>query len=244
VLVSHALEHPHLATAAVAPDGVLYLAGIDAPHGLWISRSDDHGTTFTPPQAVAPLLGNPAAGCAQTAQQPLPRESRACEGPDPTLLVTKDKLVLVYSDFNRNQTSDVFALGIDPHTLKTLFRVQVNPPDDGKTQQFAPAATVDPKTGTIWACWYDTTYDPHARRAWYTCAASHNGTTWTKPLAAASKPSMSADVYGTIFSTGLRPAVVASGGAAHAFWADSRRYDTGEDVETAQIPEKKAFENK
>jgi len=244
VLVSHALEHPHLVTAAVAPDGTLYLAGIDAPHGLWVSSSDDNGQTFQPPQSVAPLLGNPAAGCAQTAQQPLPREARACQGPDPTLLVTGDKLVIVYSDFNQNQTSDVFAVGIDRHTGKKLFRVQVNPPDQGKTQQFVPTAAVDPTTGTLWACWYDTTYDPHARRAWFTCAASHDGKTWSQPLAAASKPSMSADVYGTVFTTGLRPAVVASGGVAHAFWGDSLNYTNGEDVETAAIPESRAFQAK
>src|SRR5206468_3705745 len=140
----------------VASDGTLYLAGIDAPHGLWVSSSDDNGQTFQPPQSVAPLLGNPSAGCAQTAQQPLPREARACQGPDPTLLVTGDKLVIVYSDFNQNQTSDVFAVGID-------------------------------------------------------------------------------------FTTGLRPAVVASGGVAHAFWGDSRNYTNGEDVETASIPENRAF---
>src|SRR3954468_1335983 len=59
-------EHPRLTTAAVAADGTLYLAGIDAPHGLWVSSSDDNGQTFQPPQSVAPLLGNPSAGCAQT----------------------------------------------------------------------------------------------------------------------------------------------------------------------------------
>ena len=240
VIVSKALEHPHLATTAVAPDGTLYVAGIDAKLGLWATLSHDGGKTFAPPTAVARLLGNPSATCAQTAQQPLPREARACEGPDPTLLVAHGRVYVVYSDFNANQTSDVFALGLD-RSLKPLFRVQVNPPDVGKTQQFVPTAAVDPKTGTLWACWYDTTYDPHARRVWFTCAASHDGKAWSPPLAAASRPSASADIYGTIFTTGLSPAVVASGGVAHAFWADSRNYVDGADVVTADIPENNAF---
>jgi hypothetical protein len=242
VVVSKTLDHPHLATTTLGADGTLYVAGIDAKLGLWITRSHDNGKTFAPPTSVVQLAGNPASTCAQTARQPLPREARACEGPDPTLLNFGRNLLIVYSDFGADQTSDVFALGIDPTTLKPRFRVQVNPPDQGKTQQFVPAATIDATHATAWACWYDTTYDPHARRAWFTCAASHNGRTWSPPLAAASKPSASADVYGTIFTTGVRPSVTARDGIAHAFWADSRNYVDGEDVVGVQIPESKAFE--
>src|SRR3954453_2482306 len=241
VVVSKVLDHPHLVSAVAAPDGTLYVAGIDAKLGLWTSQSRDGGKTFAAPASVARLLGNPAATCAQTAQQPLPRELRACEGPDPTLLVARDRLLLVYSDFGANQTSDVFAVGLDPKTLKPLVRAQVNPPDEGKTQQFVPTAAVDAKTGAVWACWYDTTFDPHARRTWFTCAASQTGKTWSQPIAAASKPSASADVYGTIFTTGLRPSVFASDGVAHPFWADSRNYVDGEDVVTTEIAESRAF---
>ena len=240
VVVSRALEHPHLVTVA-AKDGAVYLAGIDAKLGLWISSSDDGGRTFSAPRAVAPLLGNPASSCAQTADQPLPREARSCEGPDPTLVVQGDKLLLVYSDYGANRTTNVYAVGISRSSTKPLFRVQVNPPDQGKTEQFVPAATVDPKTGTAWACWYDSTFDPHARRLWFTCAASHDGRHWSNPVAAASTPSAAADIYGTIGGYGLRPAVVADDGIAHAFWGDSRRYQDEVDAETAAISETRAF---
>lgn len=239
-IVSKALDHPHLVTTAVGKDGTLYLAGIDAKLGLWATSSRDGGRTFAAPHSIAKLLNNPAAGCAQTADQPLPRELRACEGPDPTLLVHGDGLVVVYSDAGANQTSDVFALRLDT-SLKPLGRVQVNLPDAGKTQQFAPAAAVDPTTGTTWACWYDTTFDPHARRTWYTCSASHDGRRWSAPVAAASAPSAAEDIFGTIYGTGLRTSVVAVNGIAHPFWGDSRRYEDEIDVETAAIPEARAF---
>jgi hypothetical protein len=240
VKVSPTLVHPHLATTAVGADETLYVAGIDAKLGLWISASHDDGRTFTAPRSIAKLLANPAAECAQTAGQPLPRELRACEGPDPSLLVAGKELVVVYSDYGVNQTSDVFAVRLD-RSLNPLGRVQVNPPDVGKTQQFAPAAGVDVQTGTVWACWYDTMFDPHARRTWYTCAASHDGRRWSAPIAAASTPSDAEDIYGTIFGTGLRTSVVDSHGVAHPFWGDSRRYQDEIDVETAAISEARAF---
>jgi hypothetical protein len=240
VVVSRALVHPHLVT--LATDGsTLYVGGIDAKHGLWVSASHDDGRTFSAPASIAQVLGNPAATCAQTAGQPLPREARSCAGPNPTLLVDGTKLLVVYSDFGANQTSNVYAVGVDKTSLKPLFRVQVNPPDKGKTQQFGAVATVDASTGAAWACWYDTTFDPHARRAWFTCSASHDGKRWSNPVAAASQPSAASDIYGTIGGLGLEPAVIARAGVAHAFWGDSRRYQDEIDVETAAIPETAAF---
>jgi hypothetical protein len=240
VVVSRALDHPHLVTLAAA-GGTLYVGGIDAKLGLWLSASHDDGRTFSPPKSIGQVLGNPAANCSQTAGQPLPREARACDGPNPALVADGSKLLLVYSDFGANRTSNVYAIGVDPSSLKPLFRGQVNPPDKGKTQQFSAVATVDRTTGTAWACWYDTTFDPHARRAWFTCAASHDGRQWSNPVAAASQPSAVADIYGTIGGYGLEPDVIASGGTAHAFWGDSRRFQDEIDVETASIPEKTAF---
>jgi hypothetical protein len=240
VVVSRALDHPHLVTVA-ADGGTLYVAGIDAKLGLWLSVSHDDGKTFGAPTSVAHVLANPSAGCSQTAGQPLPREARSCAGPNPTLLVDGNELLLVYSDVGANGTSNVYAIGVDQASLKPHWRVQVNPPDHGKTQQFGAVATVDPKTHTAWACWYDTTFDPHARRAWFTCAASRTGKRWSNPVAAASQPSASADIFGTIGGYGLEPSVTARDGVAHAFWGDSRRFQDEVDVETAAIPAATAF---
>ena len=238
--VSDALQHPHQATIAVAPNGDLYVAGIDARIGLWIARSTDGGKTFGAPRAAAQLLANPAAGCALTAEEPLPKELTACAGPDPTISAGKDRVTVVYGDVGANQTPDVFAVSLDP-ALKPLFRVQVNPVETKKTQQFLPAAGLDPTTGVLWACWYDTTYDPNAHRAWFTCAASRDGRTWTAPLRASAEPTSPSILYGTLGGIGLYPAVAARRGVAHAFWADGRIIANSADLFTAAIPERAAF---
>ena len=168
VVVAKPADEPHLSTIAVAPNGDVYVGGIDAPHGIWIARSTDGGRSFGATRTAAPLRANPSDNCAgQSSFAPLPNEETSCLGPSPTVIATKNRVELVYDDAGANGTTDVHVAALDP-TLRPLFRTQVNPPDTGKTQQLFPAATADSSTGTLWACWYDTTFDPHARRAWFT----------------------------------------------------------------------------
>jgi hypothetical protein len=239
VPISEDLEHPHQVTLAVGPNGDLYAAGIDAKLGLWISRSRDQGKTFSTPRAAAPLLANPAAECAQTAGDPLPRELQACSGPNPSLSFVRDRPVVVYGDVGPNQTPDVYSVSLRPD-LKPLFRVPVQPPDKGKTQQFAPTAAADPTTGALWACWYDTTFDPHAHRAWFTCSVSSDGRTWSPPERAASDPTPTVVVYSGLGKGGLGPTVTARNGLAHAFWPDGRIIENELDIFTAALPERAA----
>jgi hypothetical protein len=238
--VSATLEHPHHATLAVAANGDLYIGGIDAKLGVWVARSTDAGKTFTPPQAAAALRANPAGGCALTAQDPLPKELTGCAGPDPTISVGKNRVYVVYGDVGVNQTPDVYAVTLDPE-LKVVSRAQVNPVETKKTQQFLPAAGLDPTTGVLWACWYDTTYDPNAHRAWFTCSASRDGRTWTAPLRASDEPTAPNILYGTLGGKGLYGAVAARHGVAHVVWADGRVIANSSDLFTAAIPEKAAF---
>jgi hypothetical protein len=238
--VSATLEHPHHATLAVAANGDVYIGGIDAKLGVWVARSTDAGKTFTPPQAAAALRANPAGGCALTAQDPLPKELTGCAGPDPTISVGKNRVYVVYGDVGVNQTPDVYAVTLDPE-LKVVSRAQVNPVETKKTQQFLPAAGLDPTTGVLWACWYDTTFDPNAHRAWFTCSASRDGRTWTAPLRASDEPTAPNILYGTLGGKGLYGAVAARHGVAHVVWADGRVIANSSDLFTAAIPEKAAF---
>jgi hypothetical protein len=238
--ISGALDHAHNARVALAANGDVYVAGIDAKLGLWVARSTNEARTFSPPRMAAPLRANPAAGCALTAQEPLPKEQSACVGPDPTLSVGGGRVYVVYGDVGANGTPDVYAAALDA-SLKPLFHVQVNPADKGKTQQFMPTSALDATTGALWACWYDTTFDPNAHRAWFTCSASHGGRTWTPPLKAASEPTSPTILYGTLGTSGLYPALAAGNGVAHAFWADGRVIANSSDVFTAAIPERVAF---
>jgi hypothetical protein len=242
LVVAKPADEPHLSTIAVAPSGDVYVGGIDAQHGIWIARSTDAGRSFTTPRTAAPLRANPSDTCAgQSSFAPLPNEETSCLGPSPTIVATKNRVEIVYGTVGANGTSDINVAAFDA-TLRPLFRKQVNPPDDGKTQQLFPAATADSSTGTLWACWYDTTYDPRARRAWFTCSASHDGRSWTPPERAAAVPTQVADLFTDIRSaTGFWPSVVAAGGVAHAFWIEIDPIDFAQRISTAALPERAAF---
>jgi hypothetical protein len=242
VIVAPASGAPHLSTIAVGPNGEVYVAGIDARHGVWIARSTDRGTTFGAVQTAAPLRANPSANCAgQLNYSPLPTEETSCIGPNPTVLATKTGVVVVYDDVGANRTPDVLVTALD-RELRPLFHAQVNPPDQGATQQFFPAAAVDATTGVLWACWYDTAFDPNAHRAWFTCAASRNGRTWTPPERAAAAPVHVSDIYTDLrASTGFSPSVVADDRVAHPFWIGVNRTSFAQDIYTAALSERKAF---
>ena len=232
--VSRQLVDPHLASIAVAANGDVYLAGIDASHGLWVTRSTDGARSFAAPRPVARLLNDPARSqCALSNDGPLPFELTNCIGPNPTLLVRGKRAYVIYDDIGRNRTPDVFAVGLDPQ-LKVVFRAAVTPPDRGHSDQFFPAAAVDAQTGVFAACWYDTTFDPHKHRSWFTCSTSPNGQDWDLPRRAAAEPTKTLDLYRTL---PLSPSVVAAGGRARAFWPDGRDYRRGINVYTAPLPE-------
>jgi hypothetical protein len=242
VLVAPAADEPHLSTIAVGPSGDVYVAGIDTRHGVWIARSTDRGRTFGAPRSAAPLRANPSSSCAGRATfSSLSNEDASCIGPDPTVLVTKSRVEVVYDDVGKNGTPDVFVTALD-RGLRPLFNAQVSPPDRSATQQFFPSAAVDPSTGVLWACWYDTTFDPNAHRAWFTCSASHDGRTWTPPERASAGPTQVEDLSTDLQrSSGFSAAVAAGRGVAHAFWITVNPTDFAQDIYTASLSERAAF---
>ena len=102
-----------------------------------------------------------------------------------------------------------------------------------------PTATVDPETGVFWACWYDTTFDPHAHRAWFTCSASHTGRTWSPPERASSVPTAPGDLLADAIRNGFYPAIAAAHGTAHPLWIDGRRPELAEELYTALRPRRR-----
>ncbi len=113
--VSRSLVRPHLASLAVASDGDVYLAGIDAAHGIWIARSTDGARSFGAPVRAAPLVQNPAFGCALSAYSPLPQEDRLCIGPDPTVAVAQGhRSTSSSATRGANGAGDVFLAALTP----------------------------------------------------------------------------------------------------------------------------------
>src|SRR5579862_670300 len=234
LVVAPNADEPHLPTIAVAPNGDVYVGGIDNHHGIWVARSADHGRTFSEPSQVGHLRANPSATCSVAAQQPLPKEETSCSGPNPTLLATNAGPLVVYDDVGVNRTQDVVIAG-------PKFATTVPPPDKGKTQQFFPAAAVDPQTGVLWACWYDTTFDPNAHRAWFTCSASRDGRTWTPPERAAATPTDVSDLLTDLASAnGFYPSVTAAAGNAHPFWIGVDPVTFQQEIVTATFSERDA----
>jgi hypothetical protein len=235
IVVAPPADIPHLPSIAVAPNGNVYVAGIDSRHGIWVARSTDHGRTFSAPVQIGHLRANPSSTCSLSAQQPLPKEETSCSGPNPTLLATNAGPLVVYDDVGSNRTPDVVIAG-------RTFEATVTPPDKGKSQQFFPTAARDPQTGALWACWYDTTFDPNAHRAWFTCSASRDGRVWTSPERAAESPTDVADLFTILASAnGFYPAVTAAAGRAHAVWVAVDPHSFVQEIVTARLSERDAF---
>ena len=129
------------------------------------------------------------------------------------------RVEIVYGRRRRERHPDVYVAALD-RGLRPLFRKQVNPPDKGAHNSCSRRRPPTRSTGALWACWYDTTFDPHARRAWFTCSASHDGRSWTPPERAADAPTQVADLFTDSGPHGFWPTVVAVGGVAHAFWIE------------------------
>jgi hypothetical protein len=241
VVVAPPAVQAHLPTIAVAPDGTVYVAGIDKPHGIWIARSTDRGRTFSKVQRAGQLRANPSSTCSLASSQPLPQEETSCAGANPTAIANDDGAFVVYDDVGVNRTPDVMIAAVH-RDLRPWFERTVTPADRGRTQQFFPTAARDPQTGTLWTCWYDTTFDHHAHRAWFTCSASHNGRVWSSPERAAAAPTQVADLYTDLgASTGLYSSIAAGGGVAHPFWIDISSRSFTQEIATARLPERDAF---
>ena len=226
-LVSRRLSFPRLAATTVAPDGTLYVTGIDGRLGVWIARSKDRAKTFRLVHA-APLPNDNAADCATASGHPTPFQSIRCLGPNPNVSATNDRVFVTYGVGlpGTRQSVDVAVLD---RSLHPVWRGPVGP-RDAKADRFWPASTLDAATGRLWACFYDTAGDPSGKRAWYACTSSRDGRTWAKPVRVA-KDSASPDVlwedarvyaYGDIIGYGGTTSVAVAGGRVHPLWIDTR----------------------
>jgi hypothetical protein len=217
---------------AAAVDGQVYAVWRDSKtNGIYISRSAD-GSSFGAGRLVAASVVRPEHSC-QTARARIPAQPRRCVSPNPTIAVDgsggrrSGRVYVVWGSTSLNQSQDVYVAAFEPdlHPVLGVGRVQqVNPAEGIRgSDQFLPTSAVDPQSGRLWACYYQSK-GAAARRARFTCTASDDGgKSWVAPVHAT-----------TVFSDeSRRPANVANGygdyegvavtdGHLIATWTDGR----------------------
>jgi hypothetical protein len=224
--VDRRLVQPQLVSLTAGAGRNLYIAGVDAK-GIWVGRSTDGGRRFEIRHA-APLPGSQAATCIVFGKFVIPQQAVRCTGPNPSVTTTGNRVYVTYATVGADESQNVAIAAFDS-ALKPLFRAPVGPVKK-KTDQFWPISAVDPRTGVLWACYYDTTGDQARKSAWFSCTKSRDGRRWTTPVRAA-RSSANAGVlwqdavisgYGDSGGYGGYPGLAVADGVAHPLWIDTR----------------------
>src|SRR5262245_38651830 len=243
VRVNRTGDEVSYATLATSRSGVLYVAWHDMTElHVHVVLSTDGGRTFGPEREVAAFAIVPIPWC--KAGIVIPAQRFTCLRPNPILAVdTSDGeysgrvyVSYVHTDFQGDKGVAVTILDSRlrpvagyPVDQKPLL---VSPPSEAKpADQFLPVSAVDPDTGTLWVCFYDTKGDPGRRRAWFSCASSSNGgSTWSPAVRAAGAPSDETREGADSREYGHYQGLAVADGAAHPVWTDGRR-DNGANAE-------------
>jgi len=226
------------ASLAVSSDGDLYAAWLDRT-AIWVARSTDGGRAFGP-ATLADIRTPGDLKCGNAFAVSIPAQPHRCVRPVPTVTVDRStgsrggRVYVTYANGGANLSEDVFVASFT-RDLRPLTgyptggaAVQVNPPDGpSPSDQFLPAAAVDPSTGLLWVCFYDTGTDASRVTARFSCTDSADGgRTWAPVRPVASVPSnetrAGADTGKHGNEYGDYESVAAEGGFAHPVWTDGR----------------------
>jgi hypothetical protein len=112
-------------------------------------------------------------------------------------------------------------------------------PEGQDADQFWPQSAVDPSTGALWACFYDTRGDPRRTSAYYSCTVSTDGgRTWAPPVHAATVASDETQPGADPREYGDYEGLAVANGVAHPIWTDSRDLGTlREEIYTTALSE-------
>jgi hypothetical protein len=227
-------------TIDVGRDGTVYVGFWNAfGRGLYLDVSHDGGDTFGRDVLVDPIHGRSTCSPAGIS---IPAQPANCVRPNPIVSVDNSagpfagRVYVTYGDTGAREPKgqDVFLAAFDPALRVQFRRRRVNPADGAaRSDQFWPASAVDPSTGIVWACFYDTHGDRHRRRAWYSCTRSlDGGHGWVAPVHAATAPSnerarRADSIRGRLKREyGDYEGLAVAGGVAHPVWTDTRRLRT------------------
>ncbi len=227
------------ATVAVSRSGILYVAWDDITNfHVNITRSTDGGAHFEPEREVVAfaIVTIPHCGAGIV----IPAQRFTCLQPNPIVSVDTSagpfsgRVYVTYAltDFQGDRGA---ALTIFDSRLRALAGYPVAKaalliaptPRDVNADQFWPASGVDPSTGALWACFYDTRGDPKRTSAFYSCSVSSDGGgTWAPPVHAATAASDETQPGADPHEYGDYEGFAVANGKAHPIWTDSRDLPT------------------
>ena len=237
------------ATVAVSRSGIVYVGWNDITNfHVNITRSMDGGAHFEPErQAVAfGIVTIPHCGGGIV----IPAQRLTCVQPNPIVSVDTSagpfsgRVYVTYTltNFQGDQgaavtvfNSRLRALAGYPLTKKALLVAPT--PKSENADQFWPASAVDPSTGALWACFYDTRGDPKRTSAFYSCTVSSDGgRSWAPRIHAATVASDETVPGADPREYGDYEGLAVANGIAHPIWTDSRDLGTlAEEIYTTTL---------
>ena len=166
----------------------------------------------------------------------LPAQPQQCIGPQPGVVVTARRVVVVYAEPDARGREAIYSVATD-RALRTVGKRNRITPAGDNADRFDPAAALDRTTGDIWACYYDTSGDSARKHPWFTCTLSRDGgRRWTAPVHASSQASNETADGSNRFGYGETEGLAAVAGVAHPIWTDTRAtLVNDEDIYTAAI---------
>ena len=238
------------ASVAVARNGAVYVAWTDESHyGVEVARSTDAGRHFGTERLAAAFETIPIPHCGIGIV--VPAEPRSCIQADPTVLVDTSggryagRVYVSYTGTNFTgdegaalTTFDSTLHPIAGFPLTSNHRLVAPTPAPTRSDEFWAQAALDGTTGALWMCFYDTSGDPTAKKARYTCTVSRDGgRSWSRTVHAASVFSNETQ-KGASYEYGYYQGVTASHGIAHPIWTDTRKLPTlNEEIYTVRLAE-------
>ena len=240
------------ASVAVARSGTVFVAWDDSTNfSVKIARSTDGGAHFGPERNVASFVALSIPHCGSGIVIPALRLT--CAHANPIVSVDDSdgqfsgRVYVSYArvSFYGDQAASVAVFNSKLRLLldgrsKADGGLQVAPASGGqRSDQFWPQSAVDPSTGALWVCFYDTRGDPERKQASYSCTTSRDGgKTWMPPLAVASAPSNETQPGANPYEYGDYEGLAVANGVAHPIWTDSRDLATlGEEIYTTRLTE-------
>ena len=237
------------ATVAVSRRGIVYVAWDDnSAYSLKIARSTDGGASFEPQRHVVSFSIVPIPHCGSGVV--IVAHGLACVHANPILSVDRSRgrfAGRVYLSYGRTHFSG------SPNIIVHAYTRELRPVSLSKSRaegvsivrtaagahpaRFWAQSAVDPSTGALWVCFYDTTGNTGARRAYYRCTVSRDGgRTWATPIRAASVASDATQPGASPRAYGDYEGLAVANGVAHPVWTDMRDLSTlSEEIYTTTL---------